>query len=440
MSDYLESCPDPGAAGERVLLEKAALSCILLQPAYEHEFAEIDWLSAAQKESIMMRAETERKELSEIYTATQQVVRSSTLTDIAKKEAIEKCGYNDRAHEIMAGSMLHVDMLMDGGVQDFTEWLYIRWEEDRLKARCLSNHVNNRAGGLTYTVFGTQYFGETDYEVAIPDKYIKFANRDWSHYSGYEDNDYSLKLERAGYTVSSVLVWDVGPWNIDDNYWNPASGHPRPRRLFTDLDQGMPEAQAAYYDGYNDGKDQYGRIVTVPTAVDMTPDLAADLGLAYLQNDWITVTFLWEDEESEEMIVDDSDGKCRFIGPPANWVEVSGYGTNNQMHYTYNITSGWKNAALWKFRLPYDATCNVSVFIPSNHATTKSANYYINTGSGWNGPYTVNQSIYYDEWVSLGTHNFKEGRNRVAVIDGTGESEDTKKVGVDAAKITLVGN
>ncbi|WP_435155094.1 hypothetical protein [Amycolatopsis sacchari] len=39
-------------------------------------------------------------------------------------------------------------------------------------------------------------------------------------------------------------VWDKGPWNTQDDYWNAD------RQMWTDLPQGEPEAQAAYQDGY----------------------------------------------------------------------------------------------------------------------------------------------------------------------------------------------
>jgi hypothetical protein len=55
-----------------------------------------------------------------------------------------------------------------------------------------------------------------------------------------------------------VTVGVSGPWNVDDNFWSTV-GDPQPRRIFTDLPLGMPEAQAAYFDNYNDGLDQFGR-------------------------------------------------------------------------------------------------------------------------------------------------------------------------------------
>ncbi len=146
---------------------------------------------------------------------------------------------------------------------------------------------------LSYTVYGTQYVAHTTYEIALPDQYVKFANLGWQNYTGYEGSNYEAQLDRSGY---SYVEWvgDVGPWNTDDNYWNPVSGTPRPRRLFTDLPQGEPEAEQAYYYGYNGGLDQFGRTVGNPAGVDLAPATATAIGLAYLQNDWITVTYLWE--------------------------------------------------------------------------------------------------------------------------------------------------
>jgi hypothetical protein len=92
----------------------------------------------------------------------------------------------------------------------------------------------------------TQYYGDTSWEVSVPDKYLKFANRGWAHHPGYEGSDYNVDIDRGGYHADYVKVWDVGPWNEDDNY----TATPTPRRMFTDLPTCTPEAEAAYYDDY----------------------------------------------------------------------------------------------------------------------------------------------------------------------------------------------
>ena len=55
----------------------------------------------------------------------------------------------------------------------------------------------------------------------------------------------------------------------------------------------MPEAQAAYFDNYNGGRDQFGRIVRNPAGVDLTPSVARKLGLSRYEKAWIYVRYPW---------------------------------------------------------------------------------------------------------------------------------------------------
>ncbi|HEV6952924.1 MAG TPA: hypothetical protein VKY86_06685 [Promicromonospora sp.] len=100
---------------------------------------------------------------------------------------------------------------------------------------------------------------------------------------------YSVRVcaERTG-RCAYAPVWDVGPWNITDDYWNPAGT----RQSWTDLPQGKPEAQAAYQDGYNGGLDGYGRRVANPAGIDLADGTFWD-GLGLTDNAWTTVTYLW---------------------------------------------------------------------------------------------------------------------------------------------------
>ncbi|MDI5964866.1 hypothetical protein [Streptantibioticus silvisoli] len=82
-------------------------------------------------------------------------------------------------------------------------------------------------------------------------------------------------------------VWDVGPWNTTDDYWNPAGT----RQSWTGLAQGMPEAEAAYQSGYNGGQDQFGRSVSNPAGIDLADGTFYNVGLN--DNGWVTVTYNW---------------------------------------------------------------------------------------------------------------------------------------------------
>ncbi len=86
---------------------------------------------------------------------------------------------------------------------------------------------------------------------------------------------------RCGYEP----VWDVGPWNTRDDYWNPV------RPQWTGLPVGLPEAAAANLRGYDGGRDQYGRRVTNPAGIDLADGTLTDLGLS--GGAWVSVTFLW---------------------------------------------------------------------------------------------------------------------------------------------------
>lgn len=81
-------------------------------------------------------------------------------------------------------------------------------------------------------------------------------------------------------------VWDVGPWNTRDDYWSAD------RESWTDLTRGMPQAQAAYEQGYNGGKDQFGRQVRNPAGIDLADGTFWD-ALLLKENAWVNVTFLW---------------------------------------------------------------------------------------------------------------------------------------------------
>ncbi|HVF13802.1 MAG TPA: hypothetical protein VM942_04335, partial [Acidimicrobiales bacterium] len=123
--------------------------------------------------------------------------------------------------------------------------------------------------------------------------------------------DYRVVVTLPNGRSEVIPVKDVGPWNVDDNYWNSsAAGSPRPRRMFRDLPTGKPEATAAFSEGYNTlanckdldqkptpataGADQFGRCVLNPAGIDLSLAAARKLGLRAGENSFVNVSFLWE--------------------------------------------------------------------------------------------------------------------------------------------------
>lgn len=102
--------------------------------------------------------------------------------------------------------------------------------------------------------------------------------------------NYSVKVCTTTGTIRCAFepVWDVGPWNTKDDYWNPSAT----REMWKDLAQGRPESQAAYQNGYNGGKDQFGRTVANPAGIDLADGTFWD-ALKLTNNAWVDTTYLW---------------------------------------------------------------------------------------------------------------------------------------------------
>jgi hypothetical protein len=138
---------------------------------------------------------------------------------------------------------------------------------------------------------------------------------------------------------------------------------------------------------------------------------------------------------SNAVIVDDLDAGFARYGNPAGWRSVSGsssYYYLGHMYWTSNTYSVLDNYAVWTPALnsgPYQ----VYAFIDWDNATTQKARYQV-VHNGQTTVYTVNQNIYYAEWVSLGTYQFGStpGSNYVRLEDVTGETYLSKRIGFDA--------
>lgn len=139
---------------------------------------------------------------------------------------------------------------------------------------------------------------------------------------------------RNGHCAEEVPIWDVGPWNTRDDYWNPSDV----REMWTDLSRGTPEAQAAYFDDYNlkecedistgetrtDGADQFDRCVLNPSGIDLADGVFHDLGISCICP--VNVTYNWVDVPGPEAdptpagveLTSPSDG-ATVAGP---WVDI----------------------------------------------------------------------------------------------------------------------
>ncbi len=143
----------------------------------------------------------------------------------------------------------------------------------------------------TYRVFATRVglVGNSTangHVVAPRDHFVALPSR--RTLSTRESSDYTVQVCADNGRCAWVPVWDIGPWNTSDDYWNL----PLVRESWDDLPQGLPEAQAAYQDGYNGGRDQFGRQVLNPAGIDLADGTFWD-ALRLRDNQWVSVNYLW---------------------------------------------------------------------------------------------------------------------------------------------------
>ncbi|QQQ76067.1 hypothetical protein IOD16_34305 [Saccharothrix sp. 6-C] len=154
-----------------------------------------------------------------------------------------------------------------------------------------TSDVGAQAAGLSYRVYATRegLVGGTTangHVIVSRDHFVALPSRRGLSAKG--TGTYSVRVCASNGRCEWAPVWDVGPWNTKDDYWNPSST----REMWKDLPQGKPEAQAAYQDGYNGGKDQFGRAVANPAGIDLADGTFWD-GLKLTDNSWVTVTYQW---------------------------------------------------------------------------------------------------------------------------------------------------
>ncbi|MGW4487511.1 hypothetical protein ACWEOE_27145 [Amycolatopsis sp. NPDC004368] len=222
------------------------------------------------------------------------------------------------AADVPAGTAVDVDVRGRDSAGDWTEWtpagerfpFAVRTVQARISLSGLLDGPRPAVHSLTLTTSGS---GARDAVATEPLTYRIYATREGlvggktsnghviaqrDHFVSFPSTksvspkgtgSYTAKVCRTGGTRCEFApVWEVGPWNTHDDYWNPAEE----RATFPTLPQGTPEAQAAFQDGFNGGKDSRGRVVKNPAGIDLADGVLWD-GLGLTGNSWVDVTYLW---------------------------------------------------------------------------------------------------------------------------------------------------
>jgi len=283
-------------------------------------------LSTGQVEIVEEIARQERESLRQLFMESQSVVLDPQLSLEKKRLLISQMGFNPRVDQIVRRSDLELESKLGReAYQRVSRWIEHRWTIERyihspthrpsaivgkaafnqtpqpplsLKfTQVIPNFQSNLRSPQyqrTFQIFATHYDSKGAYYVALPDQCLKLTN---GGLKTCADKGYQVGKEYSAYVSYkkkgvAARVGESGPWNVDDNYWATLYD-PTPRRMFADLALGMPEAQAAYFNGYNGGLDQYGRKVTGPFGIDISRKVGDDIGLKWGVNEWVNISYLW---------------------------------------------------------------------------------------------------------------------------------------------------
>ncbi len=163
--------------------------------------------------------------------------------------------------------------------------------------------------------------------------------------------------------------------------------------------------------------------------------------IAQVKLSWAAVTDVATPEASPSptptpiaVVVDDQDSGFQRGGLATTWQEET-VGHSDHLFWTNNNdkTRTGYNWGRWSPDLEA-ASYEVFVYIPSNHATTGNARYWISHSGGFTLR-EVDQSQHSDQWVSLGAYTFSgTDEDYISLSDVTYETYLSTKVAWDAMK------
>jgi hypothetical protein len=258
--------------------ERPALSLVLSEKQYLEEFREEFGLGDGKIEVVRAAILRENEALAQASAESEQIIEANEgLPPEEIEEKIAASDYHEKVRAAIAETKATIENLLpEDRRAELPAWVDAKITQQGQVAAAASEVSDAGRDGVRCRVFATQYNGYTRSEVALPHRLLK------------DKGGYTVSIRRGNHGTKA-RVKEVGPWNIRDNYWQSR----KHRDMWDDLPRCMPEAQAAYFDNYNRGKDQYGRKVLNPAGVDLTPRVASRLGLKRYENAWVWVRYPW---------------------------------------------------------------------------------------------------------------------------------------------------
>jgi len=265
--------------------KKPVIAVILSEQQNIDQFKEHFDLSDGQVDEVLAATRRENRALAQEFGESERVLAANKglpKDEIAKK--IAASDYGERVTAAVARTKRKIEAILPEDKSAGLEgWVDRQWDQEVRAASTEDSTATYTASayhrnGIRCNVFATQYYGDFRREVALPHNRLMFGRQPRVH----------IRRVSGGPSVQPK-VKDTGPWNAHNNYWM----RKKRRVMFKRVPRCKSEAQVAYYQNFNGGKDEFGRKVLNPAGVDVTPAVARDMGLKKYQNAWVYVRFPW---------------------------------------------------------------------------------------------------------------------------------------------------
>ena len=245
--------------------QKPVLSFVLSDDRNVEEFQREFGLGDARMQEVLAFVRDEDSALTRAYDESERIVESNEgASDTKIKARIADSDFDEKVKQTVAKTKSDVEHLLPAGkADDLGQWVDEQWRAESTEYRAESA-ATYRASSRGYScgVYASYYRGNTRYEVALPHRKVKFSG------------GRRVRITDVGKgTRTRAPVKETGPWNIRDNYWRAS----RDRSMWRNLPRCVPEAEAAFFDNYHGGKDQFGREVRNPAGIDITLAVARSM-------------------------------------------------------------------------------------------------------------------------------------------------------------------
>ena len=247
--------------------EKPVISFLLSEEQNVEDLRAEFGLDDGEVGRVLAVARAEKETLEAEYAESERIVAANEgLPPEGIGEKISASDYEEETESAIAGTKSEIEALLpEDRAADFGGWVDEQWAQEQEEFRAGARAASS-GGKVCRTIYASWYRSATDngnnYEVALPHQKIKF------------EGGYRVRIRHDG-RRARVPVKEVGPWNTKDNYW----ARRKHRSMWRDLPRCKPQAEAAYFNNYNKGEDQYGREVFNPAGIDLTLAAAGKMGV-----------------------------------------------------------------------------------------------------------------------------------------------------------------